>query len=95
MIKGDQPRIDQGTQDGNGPCGVAPRVGHSIGMTMIEFPKVGEGNEQVLRENMILSLHPHAIAANGEDCVYMQDAWLVTKTGGVPLAGLPMGFWER
>ena len=70
-------------------------TGHSIGMTMIEFPKVGEGNEQVLRENMILSLHPHAIAANGEDCVYMQDAWLVTKTGGVPLAGLPMGFWER
>ena len=70
-------------------------TGHSIGMTMIEFPKVGEGNETVLRENMILSIHPHGIAANGEDCVYMQDTWLVTKAGGVPLAGLPMGFWER
>ena len=39
---------------------------------------------------MVLSMHPHAIAANGEDCLYMQDTWLVTAEGGVPLAGLPM-----
>jgi len=65
-------------------------TGHSIGMTMIEFPKVGEGVETELRENMVLSMHPHAIAANGEDCLYMQDTWLVTAEGGVPLAGLPM-----
>jgi Xaa-Pro aminopeptidase len=65
-------------------------TGHSIGMTMIEFPKVGEGVETELRANMVLSMHPHAIAANGEDCLYMQDTWLVTEGGGVPLAGLPM-----
>jgi Xaa-Pro aminopeptidase len=65
-------------------------TGHSIGMTMIEFPKVGEGVETELRENMVLSMHPHAIASNGEDCLYMQDTWLVTPDGGVPLAGLPM-----
>jgi len=65
-------------------------TGHSIGMTMIEFPKIGEGVETELRENMVLSMHPHAIAANGEDCLYMQDTWLVTEDGGVPLAGLPM-----
>jgi Xaa-Pro dipeptidase len=65
-------------------------TGHSIGMTMIEFPKVGEGVETELRENMVLSMHPHAIAANGEDCLYMQETWLVTPDGGVPLAGLPM-----
>ena len=65
-------------------------TGHSIGMTMIEFPKIGEGVETELRENMVLSMHPHAIAANGEDCLYMQDTWLVTADGGVPLAGLPM-----
>ena len=70
-------------------------TGHSIGMTMIEFPKVGEGVETVLRENMILSMHPHAIAANGEDCLYMQDTWLVTADGGVPLAGLDMGIVVR
>ena len=39
---------------------------------------------------MVFSMHPHAIAANGEDCVYMQDTWLVTAGGGVPLANLPM-----
>ncbi len=65
-------------------------TGHSIGMTMIEFPKVGEGVETELRPNMVLSMHPHAIAANGEDCLYMQDTWLVTEEGGVPLADLPM-----
>ncbi len=70
-------------------------TGHSIGMTMIEFPKVGEGVETVLQENMVLSMHPHAIAANGEDCLYMQDTWLVTADGGVPLAGLDMGIVVR
>jgi Xaa-Pro aminopeptidase len=65
-------------------------TGHSIGMTMIEFPKIGEGVETELRENMVLSMHPHAIAANGEDCLYMQETWLVTGDGGVPLSSLPM-----
>ena len=65
-------------------------TGHSIGMTMIEFPKVGEGVETELAENMVFSMHPHAIAANGEDCLYMQDTWLVTADGGVPLSSLPM-----
>jgi Xaa-Pro aminopeptidase len=70
-------------------------TGHSIGMTMIEFPKVGEGVETMLAENMVLSMHPHAIAANGEDCLYMQDTWLVTADGGVPLATLPMEIFRR
>ena len=70
-------------------------TGHSIGMTMIEFPKVGEGVETELAENMVLSMHPHAIAANGEDCLYMQDTWLVTAGGGEPLATLPMRIHER
>jgi Xaa-Pro aminopeptidase len=70
-------------------------TGHSIGMTMIEFPKIGEGIETELRENMVFSMHPHAIAANGEDCLYMQDTWLVTPEGGVPLAGLPMEIVRR
>jgi Xaa-Pro aminopeptidase len=70
-------------------------TGHSIGMTMIEFPKVGEGVETQLEENMVFSMHPHAIAANGEDCLYMQDTWLVTADGGVPLADLPMEIYVR
>jgi Xaa-Pro aminopeptidase len=65
-------------------------TGHSIGMTMIEHPKIGEGVETELRENMVFSMHPHVIAENGVDCLYMQDTWLVTGDGGEPLAGLPM-----
>jgi len=65
-------------------------TGHSIGMTMIEFPKIGEGVETELAENMVLSMHPHAIAENGDGCLYMQDTWLVTAEGGVSLATLPM-----
>jgi Xaa-Pro dipeptidase len=64
-------------------------TGHSIGMTMIEFPKIGEGVEFELAEDMVFSLHPHAIAESG-DCLYMQDTWLVTAGGGEPLADLPM-----
>jgi Xaa-Pro dipeptidase len=70
-------------------------TGHSIGMTMIEFPKIGEGVETELRENMVLSMHPHAIAANGEDCLYMQETWLVTAEGGTPLSSLPMQVFRR
>ena len=56
----------------------------------LEFPKLGVGDETILRSGMVFSMHPHAIAANGEDCLYMQDTWLVTPSGGVPLANLPM-----
>ena len=69
-------------------------TGHSIGMTMIEHPKIGEGIETELRESMVFSMHPHAIAKNGRDCLYMQDTWLVTAKGGEPLAGLPMRIFD-
>jgi Xaa-Pro dipeptidase len=69
-------------------------TGHSIGMTMIEFPRVGEGAQTVLEENMVFSMHPHAIAENGRDCLYMQDTWLVTREGGVPLADLPLRVYD-
>jgi Xaa-Pro aminopeptidase len=68
-------------------------TGHSIGMTMIEHPKIGEGIETELKANMVFSMHPHVIADNGQDCLYMQDTWLVTVDGGEPLAGLPMRIW--
>ena len=65
-------------------------TGHSIGMTMIEHPKLGEGVETELAADMVFSLHPHAIAADGNACLYMQDTWLVTETGGEPLSRLPL-----
>ena len=65
-------------------------TGHSIGMTMIEWPKIGEGDETELKEGMVFSMHPHAISQDGQACLYMQDTWLVTKDAGVPLSDLPM-----
>jgi Xaa-Pro aminopeptidase len=63
-------------------------------MTMIEFPKIGETDETELLAGMVLSMHPHAISQDGETCLYMQDTWLVTEAGGVPLADLPMRIFD-
>jgi len=69
-------------------------TGHSIGMTMIEFPRIGEGIETELRENMVISMHPHAIAPAGGSCLYMQDTWRVRVDGGEPLADIPMRIFD-
>lgn len=69
-------------------------TGHSIGMTMIEFPKIGEGDETELGEGMVFSMHPHAISADGRACLYMQETWLVGRDGGVPLSGLPVRVFD-
>jgi Xaa-Pro aminopeptidase len=74
--------------------GLGHVTGHSIGMTMIEFPKIGEGDETVLREDMVLSMHPHAISSDGRACLYMQDTWLVTRNGGVPLTDVPLQIYD-
>ncbi len=65
-------------------------TGHSIGMTMIEFPRIGESNQLPLRSNMVVSMHPHAITPDERSCLYMQDTWLVTPEGGVCLSEVPM-----
>lgn len=69
-------------------------TGHSIGMTMIEFPRVGEGADVELRENMVVSMHPHAVTADERTGFYMQDTWLVTKEGGVPLSDVPLAIYD-
>jgi Xaa-Pro dipeptidase len=69
-------------------------TGHSIGMTMIEHPRIGEGVDVELRENMVLSMHPHAITADERTCLYMQDTWLVTAEGGVPFSDVPLRIFD-
>ncbi|MGZ4441155.1 MAG: M24 family metallopeptidase [Gaiellaceae bacterium] len=69
-------------------------TGHSIGMTMIEHPRVGEGFEVELRENMVVSMHPHAITKDEETCLYMQDTWLVTPQGGKPFSQVPIRIYR-
>jgi Xaa-Pro aminopeptidase len=73
--------------------GLGHVTGHSIGMTMIEHPRVGEGNETVLRENMVFSMHPHVIAEDGS-CLYMQETWRVGRDAGEQLSSLPLKIFD-
>ena len=65
-------------------------TGHSIGMTMIEHPKIGESIAIELAENMVFSMHRTRSPRMGANVLYMQDTWLVTAGGGEPLTDLPM-----
>lgn len=64
-------------------------TGHSIGMTMIEYPRVGEGYDVELSENMVVSMHPHAITEDETHALYFQETWLVGADGAEPLSGVP------
>ncbi|HZL54587.1 MAG TPA: M24 family metallopeptidase [Solirubrobacteraceae bacterium] len=68
-------------------------TGHSIGMTMLEHPRIGEGIDVELREGMVFSMHPHAIAG-GRDCLYMQDTWCVGASAGEPLSSVPLAIFD-
>ena len=64
-------------------------TGHSIGMTMIEHPRIGEGMDVELRENMVFSCHPHVIAEDGST-LYMQDTFRIGSSEGESLSRLPL-----
>lgn len=68
--------------------------GHSIGMTMIEFPRIGEGTEFELPENMVCSLHPHVMTEDRSTCLYFQETFRVGKNGGESLSGVPVTYYR-
>ena len=68
--------------------------GHSIGMTMIEFPRIGEGTEFVLPENMVCSMHPHVMTEDRKSCLYFQETFRVGKDGGESLSGVPVTYYR-
>ncbi|MGH2871679.1 MAG: M24 family metallopeptidase [Solirubrobacteraceae bacterium] len=67
-------------------------TGHSIGMTMIEHPRIGEAFDVPLRADMVCSMHPHVISADERTCLYFQDTWHVQADGAVRLSTLPVQF---
>ncbi len=69
-------------------------TGHSIGMTMIEHPRIGDAFDVELRENMVCSMHPHVISADERTCLYFQDTWHVRADGAVPLSDAPVEFYD-
>jgi Xaa-Pro aminopeptidase len=68
--------------------------GHSIGMTMIEYPRIGEGSEFELPENMVCSMHPHVMTEDRKACLYMQETFRVGRDGGEPLSGIPVKVYK-
>ena len=68
-------------------------TGHSIGMTMIEYPAIGANSQVALQENMILSFHPQVVDRDGKVCLYTQDTYRVGKTEGECLATIPWRFY--
>lgn len=64
--------------------------GHSIGMTMIEMPRIGEGYDFVLPENMVCSMHPHIMTEDRTHSLYFQETYRVGKDCGEPMSGVPI-----
>jgi Xaa-Pro aminopeptidase len=69
-------------------------TGHSIGMTMIEHPRIGEAFDVELREDMVCSMHPHVISADERTCLYFQDTWQVRADGAVSFSDAPVAFYD-
>jgi len=63
--------------------------GHAIGTTMLEYPSVGAQSDVVLRENMVLSVHPQVVDQGGKVCLYTQDTFRVGATEGENLCNVP------
>lgn len=82
-----QPFADRGYRPGH-VCG------HSIGMSMIEMPRIGEGFDFVLPENMVCSMHPHVMNEERTHSLYFQETYRVTPNGGEPLSGTAIGAYD-
>ena len=68
--------------------------GHSIGMTMIELPRIGEGSEYVLPENMVCSMHPHIMTQDRRHALYFQETYRVGRERGEALSGVPIKIYH-
>ena len=63
-------------------------MGHSIGTSVHEWPRIVPGETAVLREGMVLMLEPGAYAA-GVGGVRLEWMYLVTASGNEVLSGFP------
>ncbi len=68
--------------------------GHSIGMTMIEMPRIGEGFEFELPENMVCSMHPHIMTEDRRHALYFQETYRVGRDAGEPLSDVPVKIYH-
>jgi len=69
-------------------------TGHSIGLTMLEYPSIGANTKVELKENMVVSFHPQVVDQDGKVCLYTQDTFRVGKTEGECLVNIPWKFYD-
>lgn len=82
-----KPIYDRGYQSGH-VCG------HSIGMTMIEMPRISTGCNFILPENMVCSMHPHFMNLEQTHALYFQETYRVGMAGGEALSGVPIRAYQ-
>lgn len=68
--------------------GLGHLSGHSIGMTMIEYPSIGAGVDVELQENMVFSFHPQVVDEQGQACLYTQDTYRIGREEGENLSSI-------
>ncbi len=68
-------------------------TGHSIGLTMLEYPTIGANTKIELKENMVFSFHPQVVDQDGQVCLYTQDTYRIGKKEGECLADVPWRFY--
>jgi Xaa-Pro aminopeptidase len=69
-------------------------TGHSIGLTMLEYPAIGANTKIELKENMVFSFHPQVVDQDGQVCLYTQDTYRIGKKEGECLADVPWRFYS-
>jgi Xaa-Pro aminopeptidase len=69
-------------------------TGHSIGMTMIEHPRIGDAFDVELKADMVCSMHPHVISQDERTCLYFQDTWHVQRNRAAAISRLPVDFLD-
>ncbi len=57
---------------------------HGIGLDVIEFPVIQGGNQFILKENMVISMHPGLVVGKERMGVYVQDNYVVRPDGAIP-----------
>jgi len=65
----------------NGGCKTGIWCGHSMGMDVGENPGLFPDSPVVLKEGMIITIHPHVMSLDGKEGILVGDTFVVRKEG--------------
>ena len=64
--------------------------GHGLGTDILESPKIREGQKNVIKENMAITLHPHVLNADSSAASYLANTYVVSSVSSQPLSKIPL-----